>query len=89
MAVLSQTQKGAAAQFSKGPKRLAVGTVHEVHKVAGQFEWGRLEARILTRRTQKVETKVNVYQVPSIVQENVAIMSILDLQQETNDGVSS
>jgi hypothetical protein len=49
VAVSSQRQKGSTTQFSKGTKRVAVRSIHEINKLASQLEWGTLKAGILAR----------------------------------------
>jgi nitrate reductase beta subunit len=75
-------------QFSKGTKRVAVGSIHEIDKLASQLEWGTLKAGILARDVKKEESKVNMNQMAMRIQQNVAILLIFYLKKVADHGVS-
>jgi hypothetical protein len=87
VAVSSQRQKGSTTQFSKGTKRVAVRSIHEIDKLASQLEWGTLKAGILARDVKKEESKVNMNQMAMRIQQNVAILSIFYLKKVADHGV--
>jgi hypothetical protein len=53
----------------------------------GQFERRGLEPHVAARGIAKHETKVDVNEMSITVDQDVAVMSILDLQKEGNDTV--
>jgi hypothetical protein len=86
VAVSSQRQKGSTTQFSKGTKRVAVRSIHEINKLASQLEWGTLKPEFLPGDVKK-ESKVNMNQIAMRIQQNVAIVSIFYLKKVADHGV--
>lgn len=68
-------------------ERLAVNTSQNLDVLERQLEWRCLKADV-SGRVGKHEAKVDVDQMAVTVDEDVAIMAILDLQEICNDGVS-
>jgi hypothetical protein len=68
VAVSSQRQKGSTTQFSKGTKRVAVRSIHEINKLASQLEWGTLKPEFLPGDVKK-ESKVNMNQIAMRIQQ--------------------
>lgn len=52
-----------------------------------QLEGGRLEAHVAAGRDLQDEPKVNVHQVPRDINQDVAVVAVLRLQQEARNGV--
>ena len=59
-------------------KHVSAWTSHHLHKLRRQLERRVFKAQILGRAGEN-EAIVNVYDVPLIVEENVAIVAILHL----------
>lgn len=64
-------------------------TSHDLDHFLSQFEISRLEFHISSRTDVKYKTEINVDDVSFFADEDVSIMSILNLQHVTNDAVSS
>jgi len=64
---------------------LRVG-VHDLKQLASQFEGRSLEVDT-TRRVAEHEAKVDVDDVAPLVQHDVAVMPVLDLQEEADQAV--
>ena len=84
VAVFSEGEECSVAQASEYPKEVGIGAAKECYKLSGQFEWGALETSVLSRRRQEEKAEINVNQVASIVQQNIPVVTILDLQEEAN-----
>lgn len=56
--VLTQFDEGFVAKFAEFGKGAAVGSVHEVDEVAGEFEGGAFESAVFAGAGEEVETKV-------------------------------
>mmetsp|Transcript_8766 Transcript_8766/g.14749 ORF Transcript_8766/g.14749 Transcript_8766/m.14749 type:complete len:210 (-) Transcript_8766:457-1086(-) len=84
----TKTQKRTSTQLTKRTKVMTRRTTHKVHKVTRQLERSTLKTSILARRGQKEEPKINMNQMTPVVQQNIPVVPILDLQQETNHGIT-
>ena len=82
-----QSDKGSIAKRSKCAEHSRVRAIHHLNKVTSQLEGRTFEAGILTRRRQEEESKINVDQVASIVKQDIAVVTIFDLQKEAYNGI--
>jgi hypothetical protein len=55
----------------------------------GQFERGSLETHVSPRRIAEHETEIDMDEMTIPIDEDISVMSILDLQQKGDDTVSS
>lgn len=65
------------------------GASQNVYEFLGQLEGSRLKPHILARRPVENKSEVNVDQVPIFVDQNIAVVSVLNLQDKRDDSVGS
>ena len=85
--MLPQFNERFVAQLTILLEGTAIRSAHESDEVASEFEWSTFESSISSGRGEKVEAKVDVDNMAFVVQEDVAVVSVFDLHEETNDGV--
>ena len=67
---------------------VAVHATEDINVVAREFEGGCLEADSTGRQAQD-EAKVDVNEMPFGIHENIAIMTVFDLQEVRDDSIAS
>lgn len=66
----------------------AVEAADDFHVVQGQLERCSFKAHIPARRVGKHESKVNMNEMAIAIDQDIAVVPVLDLQQESDDGIS-
>ena len=86
VAVFSRGLKSLMEQFTEFPQRLAIRSAQHLDVLQRQLERRGLEPDI-PRRVRQHEPKVNMDQVTVAVQQDVAVMAVLDLEEVGDYGV--
>ena len=82
----ARRQEALDDELAEARKVYRAHAAHERDVLAGELEGRRLEVDIAARRVGEEEPKVNVDDTARAVEQNVAIVAVLDLQQVTHDG---
>ena len=73
-------------EYLKILEHVAAQPAHHFHKLRGELEGGALEAQVLGRAAQD-EAVVDVNEVALAVEQDVAVVPVLDLQDVAEKGV--
>ena len=68
-------------------EKLRVRAAHQVHHFVGKFEGRGLEGEVSPRRAEEEEPEVDVHDVPRGIEEDVAVVPVLELQQVARHAV--
>eukprot|EP00304_Pavlova_gyrans_P009438 CAMPEP_0206048210 /NCGR_PEP_ID=MMETSP1466-20131121/23461_1 /ASSEMBLY_ACC=CAM_ASM_001126 /TAXON_ID=44452 /ORGANISM="Pavlova gyrans, Strain CCMP608" /LENGTH=321 /DNA_ID=CAMNT_0053423253 /DNA_START=299 /DNA_END=1262 /DNA_ORIENTATION=+ len=83
--LLASRQVALHEEVFESPEAGALHATHELHVFVGEFEGRRLKAHVAARAVGDQEAKVDVHDVALHVQEDVAVVPVLDLQQVGDD----
>lgn len=65
------------------------GPTENVNEFLGKFECRTFKFHIFARRPVKNETEINMDQMAALIYENIAVMSVFNLKNETHNSVGS
>ena len=78
--------------LAEQPAELVVGgaveATEDLDVLERQFKWRRLETDV-TGRVREHEAEVDVNEVPVAVEEDVAVVSVFNLEQIRHEGITS
>ena len=88
MRILLQSHKALLHELTEFVEAVAMIATKHFHLLLSQLEWSPFELDTFAGSIGEEETKVDVHYVAFHVQHNISIVSILDLQNITNQAIS-